>query len=64
VRRVCSDKPCRGRYGSELWRTDQGFFETRMKDEIDAYAARFGALADKIWREEYFHEQSVLDAVA
>ena len=26
---------------------------TQMKDDIDAYAGRYGALADKIWREEY-----------
>ncbi len=26
---------------------------THLKDEIDAYAARYGHLADKIWREEY-----------
>lgn len=26
---------------------------TRMKDDIDAYAGRYGAFADKIWREEY-----------
>ena len=32
---------------------------TRMKDEIDAYAARFGILADKIWREEYLNERNV-----
>jgi hypothetical protein len=31
---------------------------TRMKDELDAYAARFGVLADKVWKEEYLREPS------
>ncbi len=26
---------------------------TTLKDEMDAYAARFGAYADRVWREEY-----------
>ena len=32
---------------------------TQMKDDIDAYAARYGALADKIWREEYVKQPIV-----
>jgi MoaA/NifB/PqqE/SkfB family radical SAM enzyme len=32
---------------------------TRMKDDIDAYAARYGVFADKIWREEYLNEPIV-----
>jgi hypothetical protein len=32
---------------------------TRMKDELDAYAARFGVLADKVWKEEYVRETSI-----
>jgi hypothetical protein len=37
---------------------------TRMKDELDAYAARFGALADKVWREEYLREPSITTSCA
>lgn len=29
---------------------------TTMKEEMDAYAARFGAFADKVWREEYLKQ--------
>lgn len=29
---------------------------TRMKDELDAYAARFAQLADRVWREEYLKQ--------
>jgi hypothetical protein len=32
---------------------------TRMKDELDAYAARFGVLADKVWKEECVREHSI-----
>jgi len=32
---------------------------TRMKDELDAYAARFGVFADKVWREEYLNQPNV-----
>jgi MoaA/NifB/PqqE/SkfB family radical SAM enzyme len=32
---------------------------TQMKDDIDAYAARYGVFADRIWREEYLNEPSV-----
>jgi predicted pyridoxine 5'-phosphate oxidase superfamily flavin-nucleotide-binding protein len=32
---------------------------TKMKEEIDRYAARFGVLADKVWREEYLKEPGV-----
>jgi len=31
---------------------------TRMKGEIDAYAARFGVFADKVWKEEYLRQPS------
>jgi hypothetical protein len=30
-----------------------------MKEELDAYAARFGVFADKVWREEYLKQTSV-----
>lgn len=30
---------------------------TKLKDELDAYAARFGAYADKVWREEYLKQK-------
>jgi hypothetical protein len=29
---------------------------TQMREEIDQYAARYGVLADRIWREEYLKE--------
>jgi MoaA/NifB/PqqE/SkfB family radical SAM enzyme len=32
---------------------------TQMKDDIDAYAAQYGAFADKIWREEYVKQPIV-----
>ncbi|MGB9627244.1 MAG: radical SAM protein [Thermodesulfobacteriota bacterium] len=32
---------------------------TTMKEELDAYAARFAVFADKIWREEYLKKPSV-----
>ncbi len=32
---------------------------TRKKEEIDQYAARFGAYADKVWREEYLPKREV-----
>ena len=37
---------------------------TRMKDELDAYAARFGVFADKVWREEYLNQPSVTTSCA
>jgi len=30
---------------------------TKLKDEMDAYASRFGKFADRIWREEYLKEE-------
>jgi MoaA/NifB/PqqE/SkfB family radical SAM enzyme len=35
---------------------------TRMKDELDAYAAQFGVLADKVWKEEYLRESSMTNS--
>jgi len=32
---------------------------TKMKEDLDRYAARFGVLADKVWREEYLKEPGV-----
>ena len=32
---------------------------TKMKEEMDAYAARFGVFADKVWREEYLKQPTV-----
>ena len=32
---------------------------TKMKEELDAYASRFGVLADRIWKEEYLKEPAV-----
>jgi hypothetical protein len=32
---------------------------TTMREEMDAYAARFGTFADKVWREESLKEPSV-----
>jgi hypothetical protein len=32
---------------------------TRMREEMDAYAARFGPFADRVWREEYLKEFGV-----
>ncbi|MGD0407327.1 MAG: hypothetical protein ABSB10_11835 [Candidatus Bathyarchaeia archaeon] len=37
---------------------------TRMKEELDAYAARFGVFADKVWREEYLKQTSVTTSCA
>jgi MoaA/NifB/PqqE/SkfB family radical SAM enzyme len=37
---------------------------TKMKEEIDQYAARFGAFADKVWREEYLKQPSVTTSCA
>jgi hypothetical protein len=36
---------------------------TQMKDDIDAYAGRYGAFADKIWREEYLKSPMVTECV-
>jgi len=32
---------------------------TKMKEDLDLYAVRFGVLADKVWREEYFKESGI-----
>jgi MoaA/NifB/PqqE/SkfB family radical SAM enzyme len=32
---------------------------TTMKEELDAYAARFGVFADRVWREEYLKQTGV-----
>ena len=32
---------------------------TRLKGEIDEYAARYGLLADRIWEEEYLRRPGV-----
>jgi MoaA/NifB/PqqE/SkfB family radical SAM enzyme len=32
---------------------------TQMKEDLDAYATRFGIFADRVWREEYLNESSV-----
>ena len=37
---------------------------TTMKNEMDAYAARFGVFADKVWREEYLKQPSVTTSCA
>jgi MoaA/NifB/PqqE/SkfB family radical SAM enzyme len=37
---------------------------TKMKEELDAYAARFGVLADKVWKEEYLRESGVTTSCA
>jgi len=37
---------------------------TRMKGEMDAYAARFAVLADKVWREEYLKPPSAITSCA
>jgi len=46
--------------------THQGAEEvvTKMKDEMDAYAARFGVFADKVWREEYLKQPTVTTSCA
>jgi hypothetical protein len=38
--------------------THQGAEEvvTKLKGEIDQYAARYGELADKVWKEEYWRK--------
>jgi len=35
-----------------------------MKEEMDAYAARFGVLAEKVWKEEYLRQPSVTTSCA
>jgi hypothetical protein len=35
-----------------------------MKEEMDAYAARFAVYADKVWREEYLKQPSVTASCA
>ena len=37
---------------------------TKMREEIDAYAARFGVFADKVWREEYLKQPIVTTSCA
>ncbi len=37
---------------------------TRMKDDLDRYAARFGTFADKVWREEYLGQPSVPTSIS
>ena len=37
---------------------------TSMKEEIDAYAARFATFADKVWREEYLKQPSFTTSCA
>ena len=37
---------------------------TKMKAEMDAYAARFGAFADKVWREEYLKQPTITTSCA
>lgn len=37
---------------------------TTMKEEMDAYAARFAAFADRVWREEYLKQPSVTTSCA
>jgi MoaA/NifB/PqqE/SkfB family radical SAM enzyme len=46
--------------------THQGAEEvvTTMREEMDTYAARFGAFADKVWREEYLNQPSVTTSCA
>ncbi len=35
-----------------------------MKEDLDRYAARFGVLADKVWREKYLKEPDVTSRCA
>ena len=51
---------------TEPYFTHEGAEEivTKMKDELDGYAARFGAFADKVWREEYLKQPSVTTSCA
>jgi hypothetical protein len=35
-----------------------------MREEIDAYAARFTVLADEVWREEYLKQPSTATSCA
>ena len=37
---------------------------TQMKDDLDAYAARFGVFADRVWKEEYLQQPSVSTSCA
>jgi hypothetical protein len=37
---------------------------TQMREEIDAYAARFAVLADKVWREEYLNQPNATTSCA
>jgi hypothetical protein len=37
---------------------------TSMKEEIDAYAARYGDFADRVWREEYLKQPSATTSCA
>jgi hypothetical protein len=37
---------------------------TRMKEEMDEYAARYGVLAEKVWREEYLKQPGITTSCA
>jgi hypothetical protein len=37
---------------------------TSMEEEIDAYAARYGDFADRVWREEYLNQPSATTSCA
>jgi len=37
---------------------------TQMKEDLDAYAARFGVFADRVWREEYLQQPSMATSCA
>lgn len=37
---------------------------TTMKRQMNAYAARFGVFADKVWREEYLKQPTVTTSCA
>jgi hypothetical protein len=37
---------------------------TKMKDDLDQYAARFGVFADQVWREEYHRQPSITTSCA
>lgn len=37
---------------------------TTMKEEIDAYAARFATFADKVWKEEYLQQPATSTSCA
>lgn len=37
---------------------------TRMSEEIDQYAARYGVFAEKVWKEEYLRQPSASTSCA